>query len=324
MNPYSRYEDALLAKLRIHEWYSSYEGDGYLRGFFEHLNSQHVPEERLDVSGLVYMQKQMIKLADPIYVSSDITEIVDHARWSFETEALLPGDPFTSNGFAIFPKPIMLDDAPTREDLPGRFREGVPVRAVGWMAMHSEDLSVGCYWISFYVHVDDDFPEERGMEGEKLAFFRRHAPLSLVHQWQWTWGKNPTEMGTTTPSAGETQEQADLRARQQSSFVQTFWRIGQQKVPTAQRVPRGIWKDAKRKGLDDRDVKIMLLRRSRDYEHNEDTGRTMKVRSITNGHWRNQWYSSIQEHRQIWIFPYVRGPEDAPFINPDRMIEFKR
>ncbi len=37
-------------------------------------------------------------------------------------------------------------------------------------------------------------------------------------------------------------------------------------------------------------------------------------RWLVRGHWRNQWYPSEQVHRTIWISPYVKGPEDRPFI----------
>jgi hypothetical protein len=29
-------------------------------------------------------------------------------------------------------------------------------------------------------------------------------------------------------------------------------------------------------------------------------------------HWRNQWYASLQEHKPIFIHPYLKGPEDKP------------
>ena len=323
---YSRYEDALIAKMRIHEWYSSHHGEKYLHNFFGSMNSHHDPKERLSIDGLVYIQRQMIQRADPIYVSMDITDLVDHARWSFEPEPLLPGDPFVPSGFAIFPKPIYTEDAPVDDKHPGRYKEGIPVRAVSWMPMHTEDLSAGCYWIAFYQHIDDDFLLANGAErwdDEMRAWMRRYAPLLIGHQFQWSWGQVPGESAALVYD-NETEEQGSLRAKMQSALMQTFWRIGQQRVPVPERVPRGLWRDSKRKGIEHRDVKVMTLRRAREKHEVEPSGRTMKVRSITSGHWRNQWYSSIQEHRQIWIFPYMRGPEDAPLIQPTRAVEFKR
>ncbi len=42
------------------------------------------------------------------------------------------------------------------------------------------------------------------------------------------------------------------------------------------------------------------------------------------GHKPDQWYPSIQDHRQIWIHPYVKGPEGAPFVVKPRAWEFTR
>jgi hypothetical protein len=54
-------------------------------------------------------------------------------------------------------------------------------------------------------------------------------------------------------------------------------------------------------------------------------GPDWQYRWITRGHWRNQWYPSLGEHRQIWIAPYVKGPEDKPFKAPDlRVWTFNR
>jgi len=41
--------------------------------------------------------------------------------------------------------------------------------------------------------------------------------------------------------------------------------------------------------------------------------------------WHDQWYPSEQIHRQIWISPYVKGPEDKPLIvRPRRVYQWER
>lgn len=37
-------------------------------------------------------------------------------------------------------------------------------------------------------------------------------------------------------------------------------------------------------------------------------------RWVVRGHWRDQWYPSQQEHRIIWVPPYIKGPDDMPLI----------
>lgn len=48
-----------------------------------------------------------------------------------------------------------------------------------------------------------------------------------------------------------------------------------------------------------------------------DAGRAAPThRWIVRGHYRAQWYPSSGAHRVIWIAPYLKGPEDAPFRQP--------
>lgn len=42
------------------------------------------------------------------------------------------------------------------------------------------------------------------------------------------------------------------------------------------------------------------------------------------GHWRNQWYPSVQDHKLIWIFPYIKGPEDKPLVIKHRVFKLIR
>ena len=42
-------------------------------------------------------------------------------------------------------------------------------------------------------------------------------------------------------------------------------------------------------------------------------GRKHSYRYPVRGHWREQWYPSVQSHKPIWIDEHVRGPDSAPF-----------
>jgi hypothetical protein len=37
---------------------------------------------------------------------------------------------------------------------------------------------------------------------------------------------------------------------------------------------------------------------------------------IVSGHWRQQWYPSLNANQPVWIMPYVKGPEDKPLKPP--------
>jgi len=63
-------------------------------------------------------------------------------------------------------------------------------------------------------------------------------------------------------------------------------------------------------------VRVVELRRSQ-YVKREDTvsdatGRKLTCRFVVKGFWRNQWYATRQEHAQIYIESFLKGPADAP------------
>lgn len=66
-------------------------------------------------------------------------------------------------------------------------------------------------------------------------------------------------------------------------------------------------------------INVVQLRR-RAAAHAEGHGETdveWGCQWIVNGHWRQQWYPSIQRHQAVWILPYIKGPEDKP-LRPHR------
>jgi hypothetical protein len=73
-------------------------------------------------------------------------------------------------------------------------------------------------------------------------------------------------------------------------------------------------------------VTVITLRRQRHPDHpDHEPGEVeWKWQWVVRGHWRNQWYPSIKQHRQIWVMPYMKGPEDAPIKPVKRAFEFTR
>ena len=61
-------------------------------------------------------------------------------------------------------------------------------------------------------------------------------------------------------------------------------------------------------------VSVVRLRRKHHREAHEAgvSGRKYQGRWWVSGHFRNQWYPSLQAHKVKWIAPYVKGDSDAP------------
>jgi hypothetical protein len=353
---YSRWEDAMVAQTQLLEWSESRQGLRYLVEFFQDMNRKHRPDTRSDPRMLTAIQLEALRSAEPVYVSEDVTTLIDKARETFQPEKLLPGDVFCPRGFMVFPRPILIDDMPPTPHNPFRATPHpdlghgyIPVRAISWMPLHNEDLSAGSYWISYYVAVDDEFdladrwgvPSRFDMDdktlapltGDELEARRAHArhlmPLSLVHMWQWSWGEgwgewDDPERYDVMPD--DSYEQMRERAKQQLALIQVTWRLAAQLVTTVERPIRQLWRDANRKGIKHKDVTVIRLRRSREgYVPPEGDGEGhLTYQFVVRGHWRNQWYPSLKDHRQVWIAPYVKGPEGTELRLTERAWEFTR
>lgn len=94
-----------------------------------------------------------------------------------------------------------------------------------------------------------------------------------------------------------------------------------------QRVARPERRRHERAGLGDPGaVRVLRLRRSvrergeqQPQDGDTNPGRQYKHRWVVRGHWRRQWYPSIQAHRPKWIAPYLAGPDDAPLLGGDKV-----
>lgn len=82
----------------------------------------------------------------------------------------------------------------------------------------------------------------------------------------------------------------------------------------------------KRAGLPVSPVTIVRLRKLVRADEENEGGELVawSHRWLVNGHWRQQWYPSAQEHRPVWISPYVKGPDNKPFLSKTRVMAWVR
>lgn len=344
MDGYSRYEDAMIVQQAVSNW-SRGPGSYYLKGFFSSRDSSGARQSS-DDDACVALELNMLATAEPVYVSVEACDLVEYALETFKPEAVLPSDAFTPGGFAVLARPLILPDAPWTETEPGRSPIGeITVRAIGWQSIHDDDWSHGQFWISYYGDPRDDEVLVRdriaggsiGDDDERVASWRRetadfismgHPHLFLVHQFVWAWGSKPWEDEATVTRMAQSidsdREHGRQAAEAQVKLVQCFWRLASQFRPLPERAPRGIWRDYSRRVHERRDVTVVRLRRGKESEEAEPAGRGLTIQFPVRGHWRNQWFPSIESHRQVWISPYVKGPDGAPFVCRPRAWEFTR
>lgn len=84
------------------------------------------------------------------------------------------------------------------------------------------------------------------------------------------------------------------------------------------RTPGKPNKKGKRRSREDTISYVSYRARTQTGSVGEST-RNYSHRWVVRGHWRHQWYPSIQRHKPIYITNYIAGPEDAPIMMRDRI-----
>ena len=319
----ARYEDAVWAMTELLRFTDSSMGKRFIEVYEDSMRESVYNGDNFHQlpRGIVsQLMRQTLTQADPIYVSPTITEMIAYARESFEPEPVLPTDMFTACGFAYLPKPLGI----AASKHPG---QEIPVRAVGWVPVENPQLpGVGGAWIMYWSHKDDPTPEAGEMNEEERKLLNS-VPFGSLQLCSCFWVPYNSRGWEGIPE-GQFRD-ANIS---QWTLAQVLWRIGSQVVRTINRPQRSARREAKRFGVRGDDVTVIQLRKASevvsggDVDAGESEGGHLTVQFIVRGHWRNQPYGSAGEkvHRQIWISPYVKGPEDAPFHKTTRVFELVR
>ena len=92
-------------------------------------------------------------------------------------------------------------------------------------------------------------------------------------------------------------------------------------VPYRQATSRAERRRAKKEGRDPEDVFVIRLRAREAHVRAAESSQTTEWarRWIVRGHWRNQWYPSLNMHQPKWIGPYIKGPDGKPLVEPEKM-----
>jgi hypothetical protein len=114
----------------------------------------------------------------------------------------------------------------------------------------------------------------------------------------------------------------------QIKFIQVYNRLALQKIikqevtsPTNRETRRRMGKLARNAKTD---VVTIILRQIETQKAEGESQIEWQHRWLVRGHWRKQWLPSVHGHRQQWIAPYVKGPEDKPLVIKPRVFDFRR
>jgi hypothetical protein len=286
------------SQLLLHRWHSSEQGKHWMRAWTQRV-CEGEPEKRRIYETLMLAEEHKLLTAESIWVSPEMCEIVQHARESFQPEPVLAQDFITQTGFVYFEQPLYMSDR------------------------HGHTVSMGAMsWCPFVIQ------EEPQSSGMALAIYSSaHADkdeFSQTHQEYLKQGVPPLMplLFSIVPfNEGIEGDLYDLDGSYTGAdewwrTMQVALRLMQQRIADRyeERLPRPDRRRLQRAGSAIEDVLVIRLRRPAVKHHEgESEPQEWTHRWMVDGHWRWQPYADGVK-RQIWIAPFVKGPEDKPLV----------
>lgn len=310
----SDWHKAAELQLELHRWMGTDRGQHWLHTWV--INSSVDEEDKRHAYDLlIHAEPQKLLTAQAIWVSPEMCEIVQVAKEGFQPETLEATDFLTMTGFLYFAKPVIMRD---RNDHP------VSVGAVSWCPIaFNEDTLQNPGGMSLCLYSSAYAEEDRFSDMHK-GFMQSHGAPELI------------PLHITNIRFGDAFDEGDMfdvsgaytGADQWWKTVQVSLRLMQQRISvrSKERAPRPSRRRWERMGYELDEIMVVRLRRpaSKHNGHEEHEAREWTHQWLVDGHWRNQWYPSLNTHRQIYISPYVKGPEDKPLVVKRRIYKWDR
>lgn len=276
-----------------------------------------------------------LREGDLWYIDEDLCALVAAAHPSMPAFVPRPEDLPSRVGFVVFAEPIAMypgedsrNDAAVATEARGDrrvlevadrlYQQDVQIVAASWGPISGLSWPAGGLWMSFYA------PSSLGnvVDAETARRARAVAPpLSVDNEAMVAWRPEGAPADTYLLHGQQGEGQTTLHWAR--LLFATFQLAAQANLAETEetRTPRPERRRTERAGLPARDVRIARLRRgvTGAAAGGAGGGREWRHRWIVRGHWRQQWYPSLGDHRPRWIHPYPKGPEGAPLLGGDKV-----
>lgn len=250
-----------------------------------------------------------LRSAPPAFCSREIVRLISQQSWDMPDWTLTPESLTLPSAFCWLEEPM--SDASGRPHVfPNRDGGGILLRAVLWRSpvITLSDRREGAFLILFY----DDAGKGNSLPGVT----GRTAPLLMQ---AWYFGESTAERNArSNRNNPEAIDHADDEAR----FIACLWEFLRSKILVER--PEPLPRAFRRRATGSLEAVPEFVRsialRAKEYHYRErqddQEERDWACRWLVRGHWRQQWYPSLQRHQPIFVRPYVKGPEDKPIRMP--------
>jgi hypothetical protein len=295
-----RWEEALDAKTDIVKFWKSDLGQQYSASYLESTTRDPNPHwQGLDIELNRDLQQRILPRitdADTVYIDPDMQTVIETAARTVKLRTVYPDDILSLNAFVYLNRSIRVTD---RNDKFVTFRaiHWFPIRVTSDIGTTLSGLQL-CFYHDTYSHDDYTDPIERTITSRWLLGFNL----------PWFFAQPDNETDNMSPLSAYT-----------GKILLSLWTLMQQRIAirTKERVSNPFRKRATKANIADHHVTLVTLRRPQPKRSDGDHREVEWTHQwLVSGHWRNQPYRALNTTKQIWINPYVKGPDDLPLAVP--------
>lgn len=284
------------------------------------------------VEGLGFItHRTILATGDTYAVTTDIVDVIEQAAPKLPSFILHADDLPSLHGFVWLERPIVVPDVNGKN---------LVVRGFGWQTASVQTEDSGEYkptaimlaWTDpndprDHAKIDWERPEET--MGSPLGLLSMIAGVfPLGEDWPDVSPHMRGDFVVEDDDGTEVTVKIEHATASLGRFWLTFLRFIEEPWIHAERIrpDRHLGKRAARAIGHVPEIHVIHLRRAASRSDSEpgDGNVEWSHRWLVRGHWRNQWYPSLQTHKPRWIAEYVKGPEGAPLVVHDKIFSVER
>ncbi|MFJ3793864.1 hypothetical protein [Kitasatospora sp. NPDC090091] len=277
-----------------------------------------------------------LRVADLYYANADMARLAFSAGAALPSYRLHPEDLPARNGLVVWEEPVT-------DAYDGGEYTGAPITAATWMidrnGVQIRTWATRENWLRFMA-AGDPRAGLRNLTKTEVDRLRRRCPQPIVsfHVSYLPFAKVPgwlrdTPQDTSGMSLVELESRysaLDQLQQAERALIVTWLLMGQTLATTEEQ--HASKTSAKRIARLDPNLLtavryVRLRHRGIPHQDRADepaAGPRHHHRWIVRGHWRNQYYPSRKDHRPIWIDDHLKGPDGAPILDPDKLVNVLR
>ncbi|MER5355729.1 hypothetical protein ABT093_36075 [Kitasatospora sp. NPDC002551] len=276
-----------------------------------------------------------LRLADLYFATTDMTRLSVAAGAALPRYRLHHEDLPSHHGLVVWEEPVA-------DAYEGAGNVGAPITAATWaQAGHGVHVRI---WVTRenwlrYTAIGDPRIGLRDLSRKEISQLRRRLPQPLVCFMSsylpfgqvpgWLRDRPPADSGLSLLEFEARERSHDQLQETERALVVTWLLLGQTITDT--KVLRAGKTFAKRVARLAPDlptaVRYVDLRHHRHVfreRHDGEPSIHYQHQWVVHGHWRNHYFPSRHDHRPIWIDDYLKGPDGAPILDPDKLVHVLR